>query len=75
MCRIKYWINRREPEATSFAKRMREAGIDFSSIPTSGPVTLYIDGRSHYGINAVRYAVGQLIKLKMTRSYGLIPWE
>ncbi len=64
MNRIKYWINRREPEAPLLAEQMREAGIDFNGIPTSGPITLFIDGHAHYGIMAVRYAVYQLLKLK-----------
>lgn len=62
MCRVKYFINVREPEATSLADQMREARIDFSSMPTSGPMTLWVDGRASYGPTAVRYAVHRLVE-------------
>lgn len=62
MCRVKYFINSREPGATELAEQMREAGIDFSSLPTSGPMTLWIDGRASYGPTAVKYAVDKLVE-------------
>ncbi len=62
MCRVKYFINRREPDAVALADQMRLAGIDFSSLPTSGPMMLWIDGRASYGPTAVRYAVRKLVE-------------
>lgn len=40
MSQVKYFINSREPGANDLAEQMRHAGIDFSSIPTSGPAVL-----------------------------------
>ncbi len=68
MCEVKYFINRREPEAQDLADQMRQAGIEFSSLPTSGPLTLRIDGRPSYGPTAVRYAVHKLVEISRTRS-------
>ena len=62
MCRVKYFINGREPGAVDLAQQMREAGIDFSSLPTSGPMTLWVDGRASYGPTAVKYAVHKLVE-------------
>ena len=62
MSRVKYFINSRDPDATDMAEQMRQAGIDFSSIPTFGPLVLWIDGHAHYGVTAVKYAVHQLIE-------------
>lgn len=62
MCRIKYFINRREPDAMALAQRMRESGIEFSSMPTSGPLMLWVDGRTSYGPTAVKYAIHQLVE-------------
>ena len=64
MSRVKYFINSREPGATDLAEQMRQAGIDFSSLSTSGPMTLWINGHVFYGRTAVKYAVHQLIKEK-----------
>jgi len=63
-CRIKFFINRREDGMLELAEQMREVGIDFSTIPTSGPSVLWIDGRAMYGPTAVKYAVKYLIKLE-----------
>ncbi len=62
MCRVKYFINSREPGATDLAEQMRQAGIVFSSLPTSGPMTWWIDGRACYGPTAVKYAVHRLVE-------------
>lgn len=62
MCEVKYFINVREPEAALLAQQMREAEIDFSSLPTSGPMTLWVNGRASYGPTAVRYAVHKLVE-------------
>ncbi len=61
MCRVKYFINRREPGATDLAEQMRAVGIDFSSLPTSGPPVLWIDDHACYGPTAVKFAVEKLI--------------
>ncbi len=57
MCRITYFVNERERDAAPLAEAMREAGLDFSSIPTSGPLTLWIDGYVLYGASAIRDAL------------------
>lgn len=62
MSRVKYFINRREPGATDLAEQMRQAGIDFSSLSTYGPLVLWIDGHAHYGLTAVKHAVYQLLE-------------
>ena len=67
MCRVKYFINRREPDARDLAEQMRQVGIDFSSLPTFGPSVLWIDGRANYGPTAVKYAVGRLVKTLLQR--------
>ena len=67
MCEVKYFINRREPEAQGLADQMRQAGIDFSSLPTSGPLTLRIDGCPSYGPTAVKYAVHKLVEISRTQ--------
>ncbi len=75
MSKVKYFINSREPGATDLANQMRQAGIDFSSLPTSGPLVLWIDGHACYGVTAVKYAVHQLIKrmgkLSVTFTYPM----
>ncbi len=63
MCRIKYFINRRDPEALCLADQMRDADIDFSCIPTSGPSTLWVDGRTSCGSTEVRFTVGRLLEV------------
>lgn len=63
-CRIKFWINRRQEGMPELAEQMREVSIDFSTIPTSGPSVLWIDGRAVYGPTAVKYAVKYLIRLE-----------
>lgn len=67
MCRVKYFINSREPGAVALAEQMRQASIDFSSLATSGPVALWIDGRASYGPTAVKYAVEKLMQSKKAR--------
>ena len=62
MCQVKYFINVREPGAVVFADMMREANIDFSSMPTSGPTTLWVGDNANYGPTAVRYDVNWLIE-------------
>lgn len=62
MSRVKYFINSHEPGATDLAEQMRQVGIDFSSLSTFGPSTLWIDGRACYGATAVKYAIRQLIE-------------
>ena len=57
MCRITYFVNERERDAVPLAEAMRQAGLDFSSIPTSGPLTLSIDGYVLYGASAIRDAL------------------
>lgn len=64
MSEIKYFINRREPGSQDLADRLRNAGIEFTSLPTSGPLTLRIDGCPSYGPIAVAYAVNKLIEIK-----------
>ena len=64
--RIKFFINSRELGAAELAERMREVGIDFSSIPTFGPCVLWIDSRTCYGITAVIYAVRALVREKQS---------
>lgn len=61
MCRVKYFINHYEPGAIDLAEQMRGAGIDFSSLATSGTLVLWIDGHVHYGPTAVKFAVEKLI--------------
>lgn len=62
MCKVKYFVNRREPDANALAEQLRSAGIEFSSVPTSGPMTLWVDGIASYGPTAVKYAVGKLVE-------------
>jgi len=62
MSEIKFWINRREPGMQELAEKMREAGIDFSTHLTSGPVSLWRGSATFHGPTAVRYAVEALLK-------------
>jgi hypothetical protein len=62
MCHVKYFINHREPDAILMAEQLREAHIDFSSMPTSGPLTLWVDGSVSYGPTAVKLAVKRLLE-------------
>jgi len=62
MCRVKYFVNRREPGAIEVADRMRSAGIDFCSLPPSGPMTLWVDVHANYGSTAGKYAVQKLVE-------------
>ncbi len=62
MTEIKYFINRREPEGQDLADQMRQAGIDFASLPTSGPLILRINGSPIYGPVAIQFAVHRLIE-------------
>ena len=62
MREVTYLVNRREPDAAPLADQMRTAGVDFCSVPTSGPLTLWVDGRASYGPMAVRRAVRLLIR-------------
>jgi len=61
VCHVKYLVNKREPEALEFATRLAAAGIDYSTLPTSGPTTLVVDGIASYGQDAIRYAVDYVI--------------
>ena len=61
---ITYLINKREPEAFEYADRLREAGIEFSVLPTSGISTLVVDGIACYGPSEIEYAVNYLISQK-----------
>ena len=69
MCRVKYFINKHEPEGVAFASEMRNARIDFSSIPTSGPVTLWVDGCASYGPTEVRRAIEYVIRSRDQQSF------
>jgi len=62
MSEIKFWINRREPGMQELADKMREAGIDFSTHPTSGATVLWHGTRTFHGPTAVKHAVEVLIK-------------
>lgn len=59
---VKYFINRREPDAAQLAQQMREADIDFSSVPTSGPIAIWVNGKASYGPTAVKYIVRRLVE-------------
>jgi hypothetical protein len=39
------------------ADRMRDAGIEFTSLPTYGPTVLYIGHEPHYGPKEVKRVV------------------
>jgi len=60
--KIKFFINHREPGMVDLAEKMRQLKIDFSSLATSGPSVLWLDGRAQYGITAVKHAVHKLIE-------------
>ena len=62
MARVKYYINNQEPDAVSIADALREAGIDFDGIPTSGPMMLVIDDVVYYGPTDVNSAVRELVE-------------
>ena len=74
MCKIRYFINSRESDALLIANEMRQAGIQFSSIPTTGPTTLWIDGHAHYGPTAARCAVNELVESKLLTSINESRW-
>ncbi len=59
---IKYYMNKNEPEAVEWAEKMRLARINFSSVPTSGSLTLWIDGIAFHGPTNVYAAIEKLIE-------------
>ena len=60
--KIKFFINHCEPGVVDLAEKMRKLKIDFSSIATSGPSVLWLDGQACYGITAVKHAIQKLIE-------------
>ncbi len=62
MARVKYFVNRHEPDAKKISDKLRAANIDFSCIPTSGPMMLTVDGITSYGPTDVTYAVSKLVE-------------
>lgn len=58
---VKYLLNDREPGASQFAQRMREAGVCFTTLPTSGPLTIVVDGFASYGPEGVKHVADRLI--------------
>ena len=62
MSTVKFFINQREPDAVQLANQMRNVGINFTSLPTSGPATIWIDGHANYGMTAVKFAIHRLIE-------------
>ena len=68
MPEVKYFINVQEPNAIPLAEEMRSAGIRFSSLPTSGPVTLCVDGATAYGPSEVGETVRVLVSQAREKS-------
>jgi hypothetical protein len=62
MSDVKYFVNRREPEAAQLAQQMRDAGIVFSIMPTSGPLTIWVNGKAYQGPTAVKLTVQRLVE-------------
>lgn len=66
--KIQLFLNHCELEIVDLAEKMREAGIIFSSIVTSGPTILYTGVHSSHGVTAVKYAIHKLIEEKTMAS-------
>jgi len=64
---IKFWINRRQPGMIELADRMRKAGIEFFSLPTSGCTSLWHGSATFHGPTAVTYAVEAWLKQKVEK--------
>jgi len=65
---VKYLLNDREPGAIEMANRMRDAGVRFTTLPTSGPVTIIIDGFASYGPDGVKHVAERLIASERVRA-------
>ena len=53
--KITYWINEKEDRSQELAQEMRQANIEFISIPTSGVSILEVDGLwKAYGVSRIR---------------------
>ncbi len=61
MCRVKLFVNGLEPAEQEFVDKMDEAHIYFRSVPTSGPVTVWVDGYASHGPTAVRDTIQHLL--------------
>jgi len=61
MCQVKYLFGGTDPEEIELARQMQDAGVDFVCAPTSGPVTIWVDGAVEYGPTAVRGVIRDLI--------------
>ena len=61
MCQVKYLFGGTDPEEVELAREMQDAGIDFVCAPTSGPVTIWVNGAVEYGPTAVREVIRGLV--------------
>lgn len=64
---VKYLLNDREPGAIEIADEMRAAGVQFRTLPTSGPVTIIVDGFASYGPEGVKHVADRLITSERAR--------
>ncbi len=61
MGRIKLFLNFRQPESLDLQGHLQGAGVQFYSLPTSGPTTIWVDGRASHGLAATRRVVNALL--------------
>ena len=60
MPEVRVFVNGRQKGAASIETELHATGVPFVGAQTSGPTTIWIDGRPSYGVPAVRRAIGQL---------------
>ena len=65
---VKYLLNDREPGATELAHEMRKAGVRLTTLPTSGPLTIIVDGFASYGPEGVQHVADRLIAIERDRT-------
>lgn len=65
---VKYLVNDQEPGAIETANRLREAGVRFTALATSGPVTIIVDGFASYGPEGVKHVAEHLIASERVRT-------
>jgi hypothetical protein len=55
--RVKFFVNDDDLHAEAFVRQLAEADVQFSVVPTSGPLTICVDGAASFGPTAVQRAI------------------
>jgi hypothetical protein len=62
MSDVKLFLTERDPEESALVSKVSQSGVDYSVVPTSGPVSIWVEGSAYVGSTAVRAAVSRLLE-------------